>query len=350
MSVDLQIKKQLEGFGLDVRLHTDKKRIGILGSSGSGKSMTLKCIAGIVTPDQGKIETDGRLLFDSESRHNPAVQKRKVGYLFQNYALFPNMTVGQNILAGVKKPKAERGKILKELLEKFQLDGLENRLPSQLSGGQQQRTALARILASEPSVILLDEPFSALDVYLKDQMEHELYKMLEDFAGTVILVSHSRDEIYRFSEELLVIDQGKTVCQGPVKEIFQNPEYVEAARLTGCKNIASAGRMDEFTADLPEWNVSLHTLQPLDLQLQAVGIRAHQLIPVWDQNDPSIVFPVDRWNLDELPFERKYYFYCTADSSRPVCWFVQRDLWDLLDEKGFPCGFKIDPKDILYLK
>ena len=244
MAVTVEIKKKLDNFRLDISFRSDARRIGILGASGCGKSMTLKSIAGIELPDEGHIEVEGRTFFDKEKKINLKPQLRNVGYLFQNYALFPTMTVEKNIAAGLKGSRQEKEARVREMVEKFRLQGLEKRLPGQLSGGQQQRAALARIMAYEPEMILLDEPFSALDMYLKDQLQRELAEMLEDYGGTVIMVSHNRDEVYRFSEELLVIDQGKIEVAGETKEIFRNPVSREAARLTGCKNFSKARRID----------------------------------------------------------------------------------------------------------
>lgn len=167
MGIKVDIKRKLGEFSLDINFQTESKRIGILGASGCGKSMTLKSIAGIETPDFGMIQIDDKVLFDSANKVDLKPQKRNVGYLFQNYALFPTMTVAKNIAAGLKGSKEEKQKKVQEMIEKFELTGLADRLPGQLSGGQQQRVALARIMAYEPDVILLDEPFSALDVFLK---------------------------------------------------------------------------------------------------------------------------------------------------------------------------------------
>ena len=151
--------------------------------------MTLKCIAGIEKPDRGTITLDGRVLFDSEKHINLTPQQRRVGYPFQQYALFPNMTAAQNILCGIRTgSRAVKKETLAALLRTFRLEGLEKKLPAQLSGGQQQRVALARILASEPQAILLDEPFSALDSYLK--WELELGELLGAFDGPILWVSH----------------------------------------------------------------------------------------------------------------------------------------------------------------
>ena len=153
--------------------------------------MTLKCIAGIEKPDRGTITLDGRVLFDSEKHINLTPQQRRVGYPFQQYALFPNMTTAQNILCGIRTgSRAVKKETLAALLRTFRLEGLEKKLPAQLSGGQQQRVALARILASEPQAILLDEPFSALDSYLKWELELELGELLGAFDGPILWVSH----------------------------------------------------------------------------------------------------------------------------------------------------------------
>ena len=163
MSLLVDIEKRLDTFTLRVQFETEHGATALLGASGCGKSVTLKCIAGIMTPDRGRIVLDGETLFDSERRVNLPPQRRCVGYLFQQYALFPNMTVQQNILCGIRTgSRAEKQRAAAEQLRRFRLDGLEKRYPSQLSGGQAQRVALARILASQPRAILLDEPFSQI--------------------------------------------------------------------------------------------------------------------------------------------------------------------------------------------
>ena len=164
MSLYVDIEKHLPGFHLRTSFEAGNEILSILGASGCGKSLTLKCIAGIETPDRGRIVLDGRVLFDSQKRINLPVRDRKIGYLFQTYALFPHMTVRENIACGLTSRDRS---FVGSWVEKFYLSGLEDHYPSQLSGGQQQRTALARMLASRPSLIMLDEPFSALDDYLK---------------------------------------------------------------------------------------------------------------------------------------------------------------------------------------
>lgn len=219
--MEVKIKKKLERFQLAVEFSSDCRRIGILGASGSGKSLLLRSLAGVESADEGKIVICGRTLLDTEQKICEKPQKRKVGYLFQNYALFPTMTVEENIMAGLLVSPREKRQKAAQYMEKFQLKGLEKRLPHELSGGQQQRAALARMMICEPEVILLDEPFSALDVYLRDQLQREMMEFLKEYSGTVILVSHSRDEIYRMSEEMLVMDHGRIVGRGKRKRCFK---------------------------------------------------------------------------------------------------------------------------------
>ena len=193
--LQVRIKKKLGNFLLDVDFSMDGGIFAILGASGCGKSMTLKCIAGIERPDEGRIVLNDRVLFDSAKRINLPPQKRKVGYMFQDYALFPTMNVVQNIQAGMgRKPDPKK---VREYIAGFQLGGLEHHMPDQLSGGQKQRVAMARMLAAEPEVLLLDEPFAALDSYLKWKMEQQMLELLQKVQTPVLFVSHNRDEVYR---------------------------------------------------------------------------------------------------------------------------------------------------------
>ena len=351
MAVNIDIESKYKEFRLRIRFSSKAKRIGVLGASGSGKSLMLKSIAGIETPQKGRIEIDGRILYDSSEHIRVRTQKRKVGYLFQNYALFPTMTVRQNILAGLGKADGKE-KIVQDLVGRFGLQGLESRLPSELSGGQQQRVAIARILAYDPDVILLDEPFSALDMYLRDRMQRELLEQLKEYGKTVILVSHDRDEIYRFSEEVLIIDGGKVIASGETKKLFAAPPSREAARLTGCKNISAADRMDDYTLLARDWGVVLHTERPLPEEFQYVGYRAHEFVPVWGER-PENCIPFVLESYVQLPFEKNYYIRPQKETYRPedvLTWFVQRDQWPVLQRKGEPDYLQFQEKDLLFLR
>ena len=187
MSLLVEIEKQLGDFHLNVAFESENKVLALLGASGCGKSMTLKCIAGICRPDRGRIVLNGKTLFDSEQKIDLPPQKRRVGYLFQQYALFPNMTVEQNIAAGVRDKKQSKT-IVADMIRRMRLEGHEKLRPHQLSGGQQQRVALARILVNEPEVLLLDEPLSALDSHLRFQMEEEVRGIIRSFGKSMVLV------------------------------------------------------------------------------------------------------------------------------------------------------------------
>ena len=291
MSLIVDIEKQLGSFSLKMKFEIGTEVLALLGASGSGKSMTLKCIAGIEKPDRGYIELDGRVLYDSEKGVCLTPQKRHIGYLFQQYALFPNMTVRQNILCGIRRPefaekhKSERKQSVldaetrvSEMIRTMHLEGLEDKFPSQISGGEQQRTALARILVNDPEVLLLDEPFSALDTHLRFRLEQELRELLRQFHKPVLLVSHDRDEAYRLADRIAVIRAGAMETIGAKQEVFADPRTVDAARLTGCKNIS---RIRQEGADArhffaEDWGITLRTDRDLN-GYQFVGIRMHDI-------------------------------------------------------------------------
>lgn len=284
MSLKVNIKKRLGNFNLDVAFETGRGVFAILGASGCGKSMTLKCIAGIETPDEGRIELNGRVLYDSAKKINLTPQKRRVGYMFQDYALFPNMTVEQNIKAGMgKHPEEEK---VRSYINRFRLEGLEKHYPAQLSGGQKQRVAMARMIASEPDILLLDEPFSALDSYLKWELEQEMRDMLAEVQKPVLFVSHNRDEVYRLCSMVSCIDHGKIEVIEETKEFFHNPKTKTAAVLSGCKNISAAEIVDNNHIKALGWGITL-CVSEIPEETKAVGIRAHSFYPVNAEQIPG---------------------------------------------------------------
>lgn len=290
--LEVKIKKRLGAFHLNVDFKAEQGVTGLLGASGCGKSMALKCIAGIVRPDEGRIVLDGRVLFDSEQHIDLPPQQRRVGYLFQNYALFPNMTVEGNIAAGVRGgQKKER---VRELIHAFYLEGMEKKRPNQLSGGQQQRVALARILASEPQVLLLDEPFSALDGYLRWQVELELSDLLKTFSGTVLFVSHSRDEVYRQCADVCVLNNGRSESVLPVQQLFDAPTTLAACLLSGCKNISRAKKTAPTKIFAEDWNVTLEAGREVPDTIRHIGVRAHYIVPTYESGENVIPCAVER--------------------------------------------------------
>jgi molybdate transport system ATP-binding protein len=238
--------------------------------------MTLKCIAGVVKPDRGTIAVGGRTLFDSKKKINLSPQERRVGLLFQNYALFPNMTVEQNIAAVLaRRGEGDVKARLASLVERFYIGGLERHYPANLSGGQQQRVALARILASDPTVLMLDEPLSALDSYLRWQLEEELMDLFAEFGGTTLYVSHNRDEVYRLCSRVCVMRDGANEPIRPVGELFEQPNTLASSLLSGCKNYSRVRRLDDNTIRALDWGVDLRTAGSADDDTRYAGVRAH---------------------------------------------------------------------------
>ncbi len=345
MSLIVDIHKDLGGFVLDAAFEAQNGVTNLLGPSGCGKSMTLKCIAGIEKPDRGHIELDGRVLYDSKKHINLRPQRRHVGYLFQNYALFPNMSLRQNILCGMRalKGREEKERRLREILGMMRLEGLEKHKPAQLSGGQQQRAALARILVSEPRLLMLDEPFSALDAHLRDSLKVELRDLLLSFGREVLMVTHNREEAYNMSSSIAVMDKGRLLTLKPTKELFADPGSVQAAILTGCKNIAAARRVDEHTVEVPEWGVRLETKRPVGEGLCAVGVRAHYFSPAAPQNR----FPVRFAEEMEEPFETilQFRYAEQAPESPPIWWRIPKDK----KPAQFPEELGVAPANVLLL-
>lgn len=279
----MDIEKKCGDFELKVKFETVDETFSILGASGSGKSITLKCVAGIEKPDRGLIKLDDKVLFDSERRINLPPGKRKVGYLFQDYALFPNMTVMQNINCGAKNRE-----LAEELVRKFYLEGKEKLYPAQLSGGQKQRVALARMLAAKPEVIMLDEPFSALDNYLKMRLEREIMNVLDSFDGPVLLVSHDRNEAYRLTDRIAVMEDGKIVDEQSKQELFAKPKTLAATLLTGCKNVTRLEEADDGNYMALDWGVYLKNVQP-EARYRYAGFRAHYFEVVSAMEDYNVL-------------------------------------------------------------
>ena len=286
MSLSVDVRKRLGSFSLDVSFEVaDSREIcALLGPSGCGKSLTLKCIAGVLTPDEGRIVLNDRVLFDSATGVNLPPQRRRVGYLFQQYALFPTMTVEQNIGAGaVGVSREERARRVAEQVRAFHLEGLERLRPAQLSGGQQPRVALARILVGSPELILLDEPFSALDGHLRWEFEMMLSDVLRAFPGGAVFVSHNRDEVYRMCDTVCVVSEGRSEEKLTIAQLFSTPRTLAAALISGCKNVSraqvAAGEGDGATVELrcDDWGVTLRTTLPVGADVTHVGLRAHYL-------------------------------------------------------------------------
>ena len=311
MALEVQIEKRLLAYTLSVAFATGAKTLAVLGPSGAGKTMTLRCIAGLERPDSGRIVLNNRVLFDSARNINVPSRDRGVGLLFQSYALFPHLTVAENIAFGLDRiAPYERLTRTREQIAALRLDGLENRRPRELSGGEQQRAALARALATAPEALLLDEPLSALDTHLRSQIEHQLLDTLSAYRGAALLVTHNIEEAYRLGSDLLVLSHGQSSAFGAKEEIFRHPPTVEVARLTGCKNFSAARNISTNEIEATNWRCRLHVTQTIARPATQVGIRAHQIdfLESHSSSDAAEnVFPCWPIGASETPFRITLY-------------------------------------------
>ena len=328
MALSVDIEKRFKGFTLRVAFEAGDETLALLGASGCGKSMTLRCIAGVEKPDRGRIVLDGETLFDSDKRINLSPQQRRVGLMFQHYALFPQMTVLQNVRCGARRglKGEERERAVAEALRSFGLSELKNRLPVQLSGGQQQRVALARILVSQPHIIMLDEPFSALDSHLRFRMEQEVRQVIRRYGKTVLLVSHSRDEVYRMADRVAILNEGHLETIGTREEVFAHPGTRAACVLTGCKNVSAIRPIDGSHAYALDWGIPLAL--PLQSDTDAVGIRMHSIEPGEGEN----AFRCKVAEVIENPFSTTVLLRPVAapTDAAPIGWEMEKPVWERL--------------------
>lgn len=358
MGLLVDIKKQLPGFNLDVSFHSDKDSLGFLGASGSGKSLTLRCIAGLMTPDEGKIIIDDCVFFDSKKGINVPISERKTGYVFQNYALFKHMTVEGNIAFGLRnrdtKYKVQR---TKEMLELVRLEGYAKSLPHELSGGQQQRVALARALAFEPNIILLDEPFSALDSQLRNEMEYELLAILSNYQGASIFVTHNIEEAYRISKEIVIFKEGKTVEQGSRDKVFYKPETHAAAVLTGCSNLSQIKIKANNEVEAVNWKCRFKVNKDVPENTAYVGMRPSHLRIVDKLMENT--YPAWLAGIKESPYTVILYLYLHEnpkmqgqkwiEGQQHIEMEVSRDLWKSIKDKEQPWLVHFNCADFLFL-
>ncbi len=210
----------------------------LFGPSGAGKTLTLQCLSGLVRPDRGRITVNGRALFDHAAGLNLPPQARRLGYVFQGYALFPHLTVAENIAFGLHgRPRAARGARAREVIERLGLGDLAGRRPRDLSGGQQQRVALGRALAPDPELLLLDEPLSALDIPLRRQLRDDLGVVLRDWGTTAVLVTHDLGEAYQLATTVVVYEAGRVIQSAPKSDLLWQPTSAAVARVMGMRNI-----------------------------------------------------------------------------------------------------------------
>lgn len=240
--LQLEIQKQLDGFALDLSLGAPTGKIIVLfGASGAGKSLTLAAIAGLLTPDAGRIAIGDRVLFDSAARINLPPQARRIGMVRQDLALFPHLSAAENIAYGLdSRARRNRDARVNDLLTLVHLDGLGARKPAELSGGQQQRVALARALAIEPSLLLLDEPFSALDLATRVELRRDVKEVQQRLQTSIFFVTHDLGEAVLLADEMAVVEKGRILQQATPNKILRAPVNARVAQIVGVKNILPA--------------------------------------------------------------------------------------------------------------
>ena len=358
--LEMDIVNQNPGFRLSVAFTTDNNPLGLLGGSGSGKSMTLRCLAGLGTPTAGRIVLNGRVLFDSSKGINVPTRHRRIGFLFQNYALFPHMTVTENIAFGLQHGRyngfsltnAELNRRVAEKIALVELQGLENRYPSQLSGGQQQRVALARALAIEPEALLLDEPFSALDTYLRSRIEKQLSETLATYQGVTLFVTHNLEEAYRVCKNILVLSEGEIIADGSNIEIFEHPRTIKVAQVTQCKNFSGARAISPTEVEASDWGCTLKVIEPMPSQLSYVGIRAHHLIFAPEENEENS-FPAWLVQTSETPHRMTVYLKLHSPPTNSKDYHLQAEVykekWALIKDISCPWRIYLDPLRLLLL-
>ena len=315
-----------------------KEFLAIVGPSGCGKSTILSLIAGLLTPGSGGIT------FYGENGHQPGI-----GYMLQHELLFEWRNVWQNVTLGLEiahKDTVKNLERVRRMLSDYGLLEFQHKKPSQLSGGMRQRAALIRTMALEPDILLLDEPFSALDAYLKWQVELELSDILNTIPCSTLFVTHNRDEVYRLCDTVSCMNRGKMEVMEPLKEFFQNPKTRTAAILSGCKNISAAERVDAHTLRAVDWGVTLHVKErEIADDIRAVGIRAHFLATVERPGEEN-VFPVNESEIWEDPFEWNISFRKNAECSW-LQWKIAKTDWS--PEMGIPKELYLKEEDILLL-
>jgi molybdate transport system ATP-binding protein len=353
-----RIKRSLPGFDLDVELALNRELLAILGPSGSGKTMTLACIAGLMRPDEGYIELGGKVLFDSARGINLPAQKRRVGFVFQSYALFPHMTVWENVAYSIRHlPGSEVKEKVERLLNIMNVAQLTGRYPRQLSAGQQQRAAIARALAPDPEVLLLDEPFSALDSQLKERLELELLALQREYRGSMLLVTHDLTEGYKLGSQIAIYQSGRIAQCGTRQRVFASPVNRTVARLTGVRNlmdgVITAVDSTSVRVLVTAWNREIKCVLPENFNLPpgqkvVAGIRPEyvELAAVEAENvfSSKILQAVEgissvtyRFHLNCDP-QAKHFINAAVSKSSAICY-----------SEGQSCLLRLPPEHLIII-
>ena len=315
----------------------------IVGPSGCGKSTLLSLICGLLPCTEGQIKINGKPLKESTTN---------VGYMLQHDELFEWRTIYNNVILGLEVQHALTARTKQrahELLDIYGLGDFKNARPSELSGGMRQRAALIRTLVLEPELLLLDEPFSALDGYLKDVLQKDMQEFLKQYQGDMLMVTHSRDEAFRFCNELMLLKDGKTLIFGDTRKLFEQPQLLEAARLTGCKNSSRIERMGEYQVFALDWGISLRTEQKVELDMTHIAIRGHWIRPSEKAGENCLVFEAAEYV--ETTFEHQYLVKSPGMEDGAVLWWM-RPKKSFTDEhdKNLPKYLYLPPEHLMLLK
>jgi molybdate transport system permease protein len=358
MALEVQIAKELPDFMLEVGFRAESSApLSILGPSGAGKTMLLRCIAGLERPDRGRIVLDDRVLFDSERRVRVPARSRRLGLLFQHYALFPHRTAIQNIAFGVRGlSPVDRERRIAGVVRRTHVAGLEQRYPRELSGGEQQRVALARALAIEPEALLLDEPLSALDAHLRSQIEEQLQETFAEYRRPTLLVTHNIEEAYRLCNQLLVLSRGRVAACGAKEGIFLRPPSLQVARLTGCKNFSKVNAVSADIVEAVAWRCQLRVTHATE-RAAYVGIRAHHIdfaesaipgastentFPCWLVRSSETPFRITLFlKLHEPPSGDSSEFHLQAE--------VFKEKWERFREQPMPWHVRLSPGSLFLM-
>lgn len=355
MPLEAQFRQTLREFALDVSFQAGDEPLAVLGPSGSGKTMLLRTIAGLEKPDRGTIVLNDRVVFDAARRIHVPARERRVGMLFQNYALFPHRTAAENIGFGLRGVTPdERQARVSEAAERVHVSGLQARFPRELSGGEQQRVALARALVIEPEALLLDEALAALDTHLRNQVEQQLQETLGSFRRPALLVTHNIEEAYRLGRKLLVLVRGRIAASGEIGELFNHPPSVEVAQLTGCKNFSAARATSDYLLEALDWNCRLRVPRMSGAPPSHVGIRAHHIDFVEAGGNAAKsenVFPCWLVRSSETPFRITLFLRLHSEPSGGGGHHLQAEVfkekWDRFRHLPFPWHVRLSPESLL---
>lgn len=358
--LEVDIQKQLPEFLLNVAFTIDSHNhqpvsLGILGASGAGKSTLLRCIAGLETPDRGRIAIGDRILFDSAKGINLTPQERRVGLLFQDYALFPHLSIAENIAFGMsaENSASEVKQKVNQNLSQVNLSQMGNLMTHQLSGGEKQRVALARLLASQPDITLLDEPLSALDTNLKKELTKLLQQQINNYSALSLYVTHNLSQAYQLCSQLLIIDRGKAIAFNDKKNIINHPPNLQTAKILGYSNFSAVRKIAPQTVRALDWQWNLKCDSNIPDSIEYIAVHSQAINFVDNDNDKAVnMIPVELADYLELPDGVILYLKINSSSQRsnqPILEAnISCDRWNRLKSKAYPWYVQILPSKIIF--